>query len=266
MIISASRRTDIPAFFGKWFIDSIKKGIIEVKNPYNVNIKKTVSLLPYDVDCIVFWTKNAIPFMKYLPVIDDLGYNYYFLYTITAYNNDIEKNLPAKELIINNFKNLSQNIGNNKLIWRYDPVFFTDVYNDDFHLNQFENLSKQLNDYSNTCITSFLTSYRKCKTKMKNLNIIEKSNIEKANFLKKMIDIANKYNFKLQTCAIDNSINDIVKIAGKCIDNIIINNITGKNFAYQKDKTQRTTCLCHKSIDIGEYRTCKYDCIYCYAK
>ena len=134
MILSVSRRCDIPAFFGKWFLNRLKEGFVCVRNPYNRHSVSKILLGSQTVDCIVFWTKNAAPFLQYLPQIDDLGYRYYFQFTVTPYGKEIEKNVGDKEKIIQTFHTLSDKIGKECAVWRYDPILLASGISVDWHI------------------------------------------------------------------------------------------------------------------------------------
>lgn len=259
MILSVSRRTDIPAFFGEWFVNRLNEGFVCVRNPFNKNMVSKIKLNPAEIDCIVFWTKNATNFINYLPAIDDLGYKYYFQYTITPYNKEIEPNLKDKNVIIDNFINLSKKLGKEKVVWRYDPILITKNISLDWHIKQFENLCKKLSGYTNKVIISFLDEYKKLdKSKFRTLTFEEMQQIGKA-FAK----IASEYGQVIQTCAENIDIEGVVK--GACIDKTLIEQICGYQLGVKKDKTQREACLCSQSVDIGEYDTCCHFCEYCYA-
>ena len=127
MILSVSRRTDIPNYYSEWFYNRIKEGFLYVRNPMNAHQISEIKITPDVVDCIVFWTKNPLPMIKRLDEIKD--YNYYFQFTLTGYGNDVEINLPNKKTkMIPVFQELSEKIGKQKVIWRYDPIFFSDRY------------------------------------------------------------------------------------------------------------------------------------------
>jgi len=262
LIISASRRTDIPALYGEWFINRIKAGYVLTRNPMDPLQITKVSLLPEDVDAIVFWTKNPLPFIKYLKELQN--YNYYFQFTITAYDNSIEKNLPAKEKVIETFCHLSSIIGEKKVIWRYDPIFWIGKYDLDTHVKNFSYIAKKLKGYTNRCMISFLTEYNKCK---KNINMPFKRPEEEEiiKLAEEISPIALDNNIKLQTCAeeIDLSLYNIEK--GSCIDKKLISELIQKEIFIAKDKNQRKSCNCCASIDIGAYNSCTNGCIYCYA-
>lgn len=259
MILSVSRRTDIPAFFGEWFVNRLNEGFVCVRNPFNKNMVSKIKLNPTEIDCIVFWTKDATNFINYLEEIDKLGYKYYFQYTITPYDKEIEPNLKDKNVIIDNFINLSKKLGKEKVIWRYDPILITKNISLKWHIKQFESLCKKLSCYTNKVVISFLDEYKKLdKSKFRTLTFEEMQQLGKA-FAK----IASEYGLVIQTCAENIDIKGVVK--GACIDKTLIEQICGHQLNVKKDKTQREACLCSQSVDIGEYDTCCHFCEYCYA-
>lgn len=140
MILSVSRRTDIPNYYSEWFFNRIKEGFVYVRNPMNVHQVSRIDITPEMVDCIVFWTKNPEPMLERL---DELAlYNYYFQFTLTGYGTDIECNVPnKKEKIIPIFQKLSEKIGRQKVIWRYDPIIFNEKYTPEYHLKAFEQIA-----------------------------------------------------------------------------------------------------------------------------
>ena len=260
MILSVSRRTDIPAFFGKWFMNRLKEGFVCVRNPFNFHAVSKISLNKAVVDCIVFWTKDATNFINYLPEINNMGYKYYFQYTITPYDKAIEGNLRDKNLIIENFKNLSKQIGKEKVVWRYDPILLTEQIDINWHVQKFEEMCKELAGYTDVVIISFLDEYKKLdKSKIRGLSFEEMQTISK-----EFKTIAKKYNLKLKTCA--ESLSESLDLEkANCIDKQLIEKICGYSLNVKKDKNQRFECLCAESIDIGEYDTCSHQCLYCYA-
>lgn len=265
MIISASRRTDIPSFYSDWFINRIIDGYVLVRNPMSIHQVSKIDLSPENVDCIVFWTKNPENMFSYLDLLDKYKYNYYFQFTLTSYGSDIETNIPRKDRIIETFITLSKRIGKERIIWRYDPIFITDKINLDYHYMYFEYLIKKLNDYTLKCVISFLDLYRKCQSNLKMLNLREFNMDDKINIGKKLKSLTLKYNLEIQTCAEDIELMDIGIPHGKCIDDKLISRILGKEIEVRKDKTQREVCGCVESIDIGSYNTCSHNCLYCYA-
>jgi hypothetical protein len=264
MIISASRRTDIPAFFGKWFGERLDEGFVEVKNPYNPGFVRKISLRPGDVDCFVFWTRNPKPFLKILPGLHP--YPYYFLYTLTPYGPDLEPTVPHKELLADTFCRLSETIGKERILWRYDPIIYSDAMDTDFHVRAFEKLAKTLSGYTCKCIFSFLTFYKKTVRKLTGYNIRQPETEEMASLLPSLTQICATFGMEITSCASGIPLEEFGIRPNRCIDNELISRLTGKTIPYCKDKNQRIPCGCHESVDIGTYNTCGYNCLYCYAK
>ena len=265
MIISASRRTDIPAFYGTWFMNRLKEKYVLVRNPMNQSMVSSISLDQGKIDCIVFWTKNPKPFLKHLKTIDDMGFKYYFQFTLTPYDISIEKKLGSKSDAIRTFKKLSSMIGREKVIWRYDPIIFSDKFNIEYHLKWFENLAKELSDSTEKCVVSFLEEYKKIKSNISNLNIYKSSPEVQSMLLNRFQKIAEQEGLALSTCAQDiESLNRNITY-NSCIDKELIERITNKKLSIKKDKNQRKNCRCVESRDIGTYNSCSHSCIYCYA-
>lgn len=262
MILSVSRRTDIPAFYGEWFINRLKEGFVFVRNPFNFHQISKIKLNIETLDFIVFWTKDATDFMQYLDIVDEYGYKYYFQYTITPYDKTIESGLRDKKFIIENFINLSKRLGKEKMIWRYDPILLSDKINMEFHVNAFEEMAKKLSSYTNTVIISFLDDYKKVGSRLK---MLRKLNInEMLTLAVEFSKIAKRCNLEIKTCA-EKLINENVISRASCIDKELVSKILGNKIIIKKDKNQRKECLCVESLDIGEYDTCHHLCEYCYA-
>lgn len=268
MIISASRRTDIPAFYSEWFINRIKEGFLDVRNPMNNRQISRLSLSPDIVDCIVFWTKNPIPM---LPRLDELkDYCYYFQFTLTGYGRDMEANLPDKKKeLIPAFQRLSDKIGPERVIWRYDPILVSDRYSMDYHRKAFEEIAKALNGYTEKCVFSFLDLYNKNKIAMRNVGIKDLSDQEMRSVAIQIRDIAKANHMAVATCAESINLGELNIGHNACIDKELVERLTGgkikdikKNI---KDSGQRDTCRCMASREIGTHNTCVNGCIYCYA-
>ena len=267
MIISASRRTDIPAFYSKWFMNRIKDGYVLVQNPYNTKQIRKVFLTPFQVDAIVFWTRNAKPLIPYLDDLDKLGYNYYFQYTITGYKRELERFTPSLQKAIETFIELSDKIGKEKVIWRYDPIILSDYSSYNEHLRLFEKISNMLENKTDKVVISFADSYKKITNNLKNIgykDILENKK-ELYLFCEELSNIVKDRNIQIETCTeeIDLSIFGINPT--KCIDDKLLDKLFNKNLCAIKDKNQRKECGCVESIDIGMYNTCSHGCVYCYA-
>jgi len=268
MIISASRRTDIPAFYGEWFYNRILEKFVLVKNPMNHKSITRIDLSLENVDCIVFWTKDPKNFLDYLPKIDALGYKYYFQFTLTSYDNTVECNVKKKMNIIETFIKLSNQIGKDKIIWRYDPIIINSQYSISYHTEWFEYLCDMLSNYTEKCVISFIDikPYNFIKDAMK-LKYINELTLTEIDIVARIIhDISKKYNLKISTCSEIIDLNKYGFTQNKCIDDELIKKLFNINVSNLKDTNQRDGCKCVVSRDIGTYNTCNHNCIYCYAK
>lgn len=264
MILSVSRRTDIPNYYSGWFLNRIKEGYLYVRNPMNAHQISKISLSPEVVDCIVFWTKNPEPMFSRLDELD--AYKYYFQFTLTGFGSDMEYNVPhKKESMIPIFQKLSRKIGKEKIIWRYDPIIFTDKYNPEYHLNAFKQIAEELHGYTSKCVISFVDIYAKNKENMKTLNSFFLSENDLAAFGKEIALIAASHNIKVAACAETVDLSPYGIEQNCCIDKELIEKITGCKIQAGKDKNQRKECGCVESIEVGTYNTCKNGCRYCYA-
>jgi len=261
MIISASRRTDIPAFFSDWFYDRIKAGYVMVRNPFNGQQIRRISLSPPDVDCFVFWTKNPGPMMAGLDEIK--VYPYYFLFTLNGYEKSIEKSLPPKSTLIDTFAQLADKLGKDRVIWRYDPVLLTPYCDINYHINNFADFARRLSGYTEKCIFSFFEPYAKAMRRLKPYGVMLPSDQEKEYIAGCLAQIARDYGIVLQSCAANYQ--EIGIAPARCIDPELICSISGKTPESKKDKYQRKSCGCVSSVDIGVYNTCQHECVYCYA-
>lgn len=264
MIISASRRTDIPAFYSQWFFNRIKEGYVLVPSPYNPKMISKVRLDPSVVDCIVFWTKNPAPMIAKLDKLQD--YKYYFQFTLNPYGEKLEINLPSIAKRIETFKRLSDKIGKDKVIWRYDPILTNEEYNVSFHKETFARIADGLKDHTERCMLGFIDHYQHIRAAVGQFNIkpLIKEDIEEmaVSFRQTM----NAYpTIELDTCTVKVDLRHLGIPTGLCIDKALIERIIGYPILAKKDKNQRHVCNCTESIDIGTYESCLNGCVYCYA-
>lgn len=263
MILSVSRRTDIPAFYSDWFFNRIKAGYVDVRNPMNIHRISRIDISPEVVDCIVFWTKNPKAMIPRLKELSD--YKYYFQFTVNPYDRHIEEEVPLKRNIFDAFHELSDMIGINRVVWRYDPILMTKKIDVDYHIKYFEEIAKRLSGYSTKCIISFVDLYKKVSTNISGLGIREPNEQEIVRMVEAMLPIARSFGFTIQTCAESIDLLEYGIEHGACIDPVLISEIIGCPLKLRKDKNQRKECRCVESIDIGEYNTCCHHCVYCYA-
>lgn len=264
MILSVSRRTDIPNYYSEWFLNRIKEGYLYVRNPMNIHQVSKIDISPEIVDCIVFWTKNPEPMLDKLEQLND--YKYYFQFTLTGYGKDMESGLPhKKDKMIPIFKWLSEMIGKEKVIWRYDPIVITEAYSEEYHLKAFQDIASSLNGYCKRVVISFVDLYAKTKKNMKDIQTIDKKQRELITFSKKLAEIAVSNGMEIETCAELMDLSSCGIKHSSCIDKKLIENIIGCPIKVEKDKNQREECGCVESVEIGAYNTCLNGCKYCYA-
>lgn len=264
MILSASRRTDIPNYYSEWFFNRIKAGFVYVKNPMNPHQVSRIEITPDVVDCIVFWTKNPEPMLGRLEEL--ASYDYYFQFTLTGYGKDMESNVPhKKEKMLPIFQKLSTKLGNQRVIWRYDPIIFTRKYTPEYHLKAFEQIAAALKGYTEKCIISFVDTYAKNKKELELLGAYEIDKSELVEFARSLSQIAEKNEMKVGSCAESMDLTECGIEHNSCIDKALIENIIGCKLKVEKDKNQRPECGCMESVEIGTYNTCKNGCKYCYA-
>jgi len=264
VIISASRRTDIPCFYSEWLINRVREGFVYVRNPMNYHQVSEISLSPEMIDGIVFWTKNPIPMMDKLYAFSE--YAYYFQFTLTSYGKDIEGNVPSKnDVIVPEFQSLSKKIGRERVIWRYDPILITKKYTKEYHIEYFEALAKRLSGYTEKCVISFVDLYRNTQAHMNPNKILPLSKDDMLCMAKCISDIGQKYKIRIESCAEEIDLEMAGIRHGACIDKNLFERLLGCPLDSKKDKNQRTECGCMESVDIGLYDTCRNGCLYCYA-
>lgn len=285
MILSVSRRTDVPAFYSDWFFSGLEQGFVLVPNPINPSKVAKISLEKFEIknistnlvgdktvqtkgniEGLVFWSKNPKPMLKQIEKLN--GYTYYFLYTLNAYPEWIERGLPPIEERINTFKELSKHC---PVIWRYDPILLTDGVDIDWHLEKFKYLCEQLKGNTKYCKISFvIESYSGCAK-----SVHAPSENEKHILLKNFSKIAKENGIQIEACAESEDWSQYGITPSKCIDGDIFTKLLTEKYKEiglkvsrknNKLDAQRKNCGCMPAIDIGRYDTCKHKCNYCYAR
>ena len=265
MIISASRRTDIPAFYGQWLLNRLRQGQVMVRHPFNPNRVTQLSLAAETIDAFVFWTKNPAPFMERLGEIEHLGHQCCFQYTLTPYGTDLEPRVPPLTARIAAFRALADRIGPERVVWRYDPILFTPFFSPDEHLRCFAALARQLHQYTRCCTVSLLSLYAKCRRNLQTIALVQPQEEELITFATDFAAIARDHGLSLSACC-DGFLTDRCGMeASRCIDPGLLSAILGRPVTDSRDRSQRPGCGCAVSVDIGAYNTCPYGCRYCYA-
>lgn len=264
MIISVSRRTDIPSYYSTWFFNRLKEGYAYVRNPMNPHQISEISLSPDVVDGIVFWTKNPTPMLNSLDKLHN--YTYYFQYTLTPYGDDVEKNIPSKNnIIIPTFRKLSSLIGKERVVWRYDPILLSDKYTLQYHMQCFCRLCDKLADYTEKCTISFLDLYKNMQRNITPLGIRPLSYGQAEELAGHFSEVAHEHGIYIDTCAENMELDKYGIKHASCIDQDRLERIGNYKLDIERDKNQRDACNCVSSIDLGAYNTCQNGCVYCYA-
>jgi hypothetical protein len=280
MIVSVSRRCDIPRYRFKWFMERLDAGFCEVANPYNPKQIKHVSLLPSSqrmnpedeldyVDAFVFWTREPENILANADELEKRRFRFYVMITVTGYPVELEPNMPDISEVLASMKKLAQKIGQDRVIWRYDPVILTSITDENFHYKNFQALAQTLTGSVRRVIISIYDEYPAAK---KRLVLKEKTGVfqmtEINNILPQLLSgfakSAETAGMEIQSCAEKEDFSSFGIKGGACIDAMLIKKLWGIESG-GKDKNQRPHCLCCKSVDIGAYGTCGAQCVYCYA-
>ncbi|MFO7750303.1 MAG: DUF1848 domain-containing protein [Desulfobacteraceae bacterium] len=296
-IVSASRATDLPAYYSQWFIDKIRKGYVKWINPFNRQKPQYISLSNTQV--IVFWSKNPKPLIPSLRELDEKKIQYYFQFTLNDYEKEgFEPRVPPLEERLESFQMLSELIGKDKVIWRFDPLLITDRTPPDVLLEKIEKTGEKLHGLTKKLVFSFadISRYKKVQANLKSKGIhYEEFSVETMDYVAGKISELNKaWGLTAATCGEKRDFSKYGIIKNRCIDDELILKITdsstrtnefekflgfdpqmnlfkqgggagSKTEKNLKDKGQRKECGCIYSKDIGSYNTCSHLCVYCYA-
>ena len=292
VIVSASRSTDIPAFYADWFFHRLEKGYSAWTNPFN-GVKSYVSYS--DTRFIVFWSKNPKPLLKYLDILDQKQIGCYVQYTLNDYVQErLEAAVPPVDNRIDTFKQLVNRLGFGHVIWRFDPLILTDKISVNDLLRKVENIGNQLIGYTEKLVFSFadITSYKKVKSNLtsNHINYKEFEESDMIEFVEGLVELNKRWGYTLATCGEKIDLDKYNILHNKCVDDELMAKYfyTDKvlmdflgievsapdlfnpqpQIVYKKnnkDKGQRAFCGCINSKDIGQYNTCPHLCEYCYA-
>ena len=263
MILSVSRRTDIPQYYSDWFFNRMKEGFLYVKNPMNSHQVSRIELSPDLVDLVVFWTKNPEPMMKR---IDELGeIPYYIQFTLTGYGRGMEPGLPDKRELIRIFRETAETAGRNRMVWRYDPVLLNERYPAEYHFRAFEAIAEGICGCTDKVVISFLDCYGKTKRNMRGIPLETPDTETMKRLGETFVKTAERFGMRGESCAEAVDLSDVGIRHGSCIDPAMAEQILGVPIHVKKDKNQRPVCGCVESVETGAYDTCLCGCKYCYA-
>lgn len=272
MIISASRRSDIPAFYSDWFMNRVRQGWCVVPHPFNRKRIYRVSLRPDDVTAIVFWSKNPAPMIAHLNELDEREYRYYFLFTVNDYPVELEPNVPDLSERIAVFQRLADRLGPRRAVWRYDPIVISNRTDWDYHRRAFERLCRELRGSTVRVITSLVQFYAKTRRRLAalseqgfefGLNLTGRD--EARVLLADMATMADNAGMEIMICASEEDFSDVGIKPSRCIDGELLSQLWGLPGPWPRDKGQRLSCGCTVAKDIGVADTCLHHCPYCYS-
>lgn len=262
MILNTGSRTDTVQYYTEWLLKRFEQGFVYSRNPMFPNKVTKYELDSQTVDCIIFCSKNYEPILPYIKNITD-KFNTYFHYTITAYDKDIEPNVPTIDKSIETLIKLSNIVGKQRIAWRYDPILLTKKYSKELHYKTFDHIAQKLSPHIDRCIFSFVEMYKKLKTNMPEIILL--TNEDKIEIAKNIGLIAKKYNMIIQTCATETNYEKFGILHSGCLTTEILGQANNVKFKSIKHSGNRKNCQCIESRNIGDYDTCPNGCKYCYA-
>ena len=261
MIINTGQRTDIPAFYADWFVNRLKAGFVLVRNPYNLRSVTRYRLSPEVVDLIGFCTKNPAPMLPHMDLLRPYGQYWYV--TITPYGKEIEPGVPDKREVLDSFRRLSDTVGQDRMGWRYDPVFISGEYPAERHIRAFEYMAQTLSGYTRTAVISFVDLYEKTK---RNFPEVRPVTAEQRLLLgKAFVEIAGQYGMTLRPCGEGDELAPFGADCSGCMTVAVYEQALGRRLKVPKTAPARKECACYLGGDIGAYNTCGHLCRYCYA-
>ncbi len=268
MIISASYKTDIPTFYGDWFLNRLRAGYCKTVNPYNQQVIR-VSLAPNDVNGFVFWTKNVGPFLRHLAEVRRIGFPFLVQHTINGYPRVLEQAVVDAAKSVENVRRIAEEYGSRVCVWRYDTIVHSSVTPREFHVETFGRLAKALAGATDEVVISFAHLYQKTLRNMNraaeenNFTWSDPSEDWKRELVEELVAIASPHKIRVTVCSQPQFL-----VAGsgeaRCVDADRLQEVAGKTFR-AKLKGNRKECGCFEARDIGEYDTCPHGCVYCYA-
>lgn len=273
MIVSVSRRTDIPAFYNAWFSLRLREGLALSINPMNPRQVRRVPLTPDAVDLLVFWSKNPAPFSGSLDLAADRGFRSLFFYTLNGYPRAFEPRLPSLERRIDAFLRLAERLGPERVVWRYDPIILSNITPPQFHADTFGRIAEALSGATQRVIISFLDVYPKVQRRLDALrrdhgvhcHDARTDHAGRNDTVRALAGAANAHGMHIQTCAESADLAAHGIHPGACLDRALVERLASRPIHDAPDTGQRAGCRCVSSVDIGVYDTCRFKCAYCYA-
>lgn len=261
MILSISRRTDIPCCYADWLEHRLRAGYALVRPPRRPDLLRRVPIDAEVVDGIVFWTKDPAPMLPLLPLLDGLHIPYYFQFTLTPYDRTVEPGLRDKAEIGRTFRTLAERLGPERVLWRYDPIILNERFTADWHREQFAHWCGLLREATRQVTVSFLDLYAVAQHPL--LRPIGEE--EMRTLAAELAALARAHGLTIAACCESAALADCGIGQAHCVDRLLLEQLAGCRLALPPDRGQRPGCGCCESVDIGAYATCTNGCIYCYA-
>ena len=258
MIVSASRRTDIPALYSDWLLNRLKAGEVLVPDRFNSRRLYKIDLRPESVDCLVFWTKNPSPMLAKLGAVENLGHHYYFQYNLNPYGAALEAGLPPLAERERALAALAKRLGPKRVVWRYDPVVIDSERTPAWHAKKLGEMAGRLQGMVERVVVSFVDAYRHQPVAPPS-----KSDIIAAAAM--LAEAANKAELDILACAESPDLAAFGLGPSSCVDLDLVEASSGRRPKAARDKGQRPLCRCAESRDLGAYQSCVHGCVYCYA-
>ncbi|MEC9347403.1 MAG: DUF1848 domain-containing protein [Pseudomonadota bacterium] len=265
MIVSASYRTDIPAFHAAWFRARLADGEARVRSPYGGR-DSVVSLRPGDVDGFVFWTRNAAPFREALREAGAIA-PFMLSYTVTGYPGTLERGVPPVDHAVAEIARTVATYGPETVVWRYDPVVWSDLTPPDYHRAQVHRIADRLAGLVDEVVFSAVNLYAKSRRNLARhapeLDVHEPDEAAKRELLAGLGEIVLERGMRPRLCSQPDLLSGPLEPA-RCVDAERLARIGGAPFR-ARQKGNRPGCACAASRDIGAYDSCAHGCLYCYA-
>ncbi len=261
MIIQTGNRTDIPAFYAKWFANRLREGFVLVRNPFNPVSVTRYRLNPTVVDLMVFCSKNPAPILPYMDLL--APYRQYWFVTITPYGRDLEPHVPDKKAVMQTFRALSSIVGAENMCWRYDPILIDEQWTPERHLEAFSSMCETLAGATRTCVISFIDLYEKVKKNFPEARTVP-FDIQ-LSLTRGFVRTAAAYDIIIKPCGESPGLASVGADCSGCMTRQVFESAVGQNLILPPNPNNRKECACYITADIGAYNTCGHLCRYCYA-
>ncbi len=261
MIINTGQRTDISAFYARWFANRLREGMVLVRSPYNPVSVTRYRLDPEVVDVIGMCSKNPAPLFPYMDLLRPFRQLWHV--TITPYGKEIEPFVPDKRSVLESFRRLSDMVGPQCMVWRYDPILINEQYPAERHIRAFSYMARELEGYTHTAVISFIDLYEKTRRNFPEVRSVDRE--DRLMLGRAMVEIAKTHGMTVRPCAEGDELAEFGADCSGCMTIPVYEQAIGRHLNVPAHAPARKMCACHLSADIGAYNSCGHFCRYCYA-